>query len=150
MRGSWWLLCDPGEAGGSPAELAEARRNDRHNIITPPLVHIPCHMLPLHSSALPHTQPRLTCLLPPLERELCQVERSGTLAVSPPSTPFPLPGEVPWVMVCEVIRHHEDIKAEYDEGFAPLKTRAGRVLVSSASLWLPCINLMKPCARSRS
>ena len=86
---------------GIPVELADARATIDN--IDAALVHILAERFRC-TQRVGHIKARLD--LPPADpaREARQVERLRTLAASS------------GLMVREVIRHHEDIKAEYNEG----------------------------------
>ena len=94
---------------GIPAELAEARATIDN--IDAALVHILAERFRC-TQRVGHIKARLD--LPPA-REARQVERLRTLAASSGLDPD-FAEKFLGFMVCEVIRHHEDIKAEYDEG----------------------------------
>ena len=85
---------------GIPAELAEARILAERFRCTQRVGHIKARL------DLPPADP---------EREARQVERLRTLAASSGLDPD-FAEKFLGFMVREVIRHHEDIKAEYDEG----------------------------------
>ena len=95
---------------GIPAELAEARAT----IDNAALVHILAERFRC-TQRVGHIKARLD--LPPADpdREARQVERLRTLAASSGLDPD-FAEKFLGFMVREVIRHHEDIKAEYDEG----------------------------------
>ena len=97
---------------GIPAELAEARATIDN--IDADLVHILAERFRC-TQRVGHFKARLD--LPPAdpEREARQVERLRTLAASSGLDPD-FAEMFLGFMVREVIRHHEDIKAEYDEG----------------------------------
>ena len=97
---------------GIPAELAEARATIDN--IDAALVHILAERFRC-SQRVGHLKARLD--LPPAEpdREARQGERLRTLAASSGLDPD-FAEKFLGFMVREVIRHHEDIKAEYDEG----------------------------------
>ena len=96
---------------GIPTELAEARATIDN--IDAALVHILAERFRC-TQRVGHIKARLD--LPPAdpEREARQVERLRTLAASSGLPDFA--EKFLGFMVREVIRHHEDIKAEYDEG----------------------------------
>ena len=98
--------------GGVPAELAEARATIDN--IDAALVHILAERFRC-TQRVGHIKARLD--LPPADpaREARQVERLRTLAASSGLDPD-FAEKFLGFMVREVIRHHEDIKAEYDEG----------------------------------
>ena len=97
---------------GIPAELAEARATIDN--IDAALVHILAERFRC-TQRVGHIKARLD--LPPADpdREARQVERLRTLAASSGLDPV-FAEKFLGFMVREVIRHHEDIKAEYDEG----------------------------------
>ena len=97
---------------GIPAELAEARATIDN--IDAALVHILAERFRC-TQRVGHIKARLD--LPPADpdREARQVERLRTLVVSSGLDPD-FAEKFLGFMVREVIRHHEDIKAEYDEG----------------------------------
>lgn len=97
---------------GIPAELAEARATIDN--IDAALVHILAERFRC-TQRVGHIKARLD--LPPADpaREARQVERLRTLAASSGLDPD-FAEKFLGFMVREVIRHHEDIKAEYDEG----------------------------------
>ena len=107
-------LAASAEAGwsGIPAELAEARATIDN--IDAALVHILAERFRC-TQRVGHIKARLD--LPPADpdREARQVERLRTLAASSGLDPD-FAEKFLGFMVREVIRHHEDIKAEYDEG----------------------------------
>ena len=96
---------------GVPAELAEARATIDN--IDAALVHILAERFRC-TQRVGHIKARLD--LPPAApaREARQVERLRTLAASSGLAPD-FAEKFLGFMVREVIRHHEDIKAEYDE-----------------------------------
>ena len=97
---------------GIPAELAEARATIDN--IDAALVHILAERFRC-TQRVGHIKARLD--LPPADpdREARQVERLRTLAASSGLDPD-FAEKFLGYMVREVISHHEDIKAEYDEG----------------------------------
>ena len=97
---------------GIPAELAEARATIDN--IDAALVHILAERFRC-TQRVGHIKARLD--LPPADpdRETRQVERLRALAASSGLDPD-FAEKFLCFMVREVIRHYEDIKAEYDEG----------------------------------
>ena len=97
---------------GVPAELADARATIDN--IDAALIHILAERFRC-TQRVGHIKARLD--LPPADpdREARQVERLRTLAASSGLDPD-FAEKFLGFMVREVIRHHEDIKAEYDEG----------------------------------
>lgn len=97
---------------GVPAELAEARATIDN--IDAALVHILAERFRC-TQRVGYIKARLD--LPPADpdREARQVERLRALAASSGLDPD-FAEKFLGFMVREVIRHHEDIKAEYDEG----------------------------------
>ena len=97
---------------GIPVELADARATIDN--IDAALVHILAERFRC-TQRVGHIKARLD--LPPadLDREARQVERLRTLAASSGLDPD-FAEKFLGFMVREVIRHHEDIKAEYNEG----------------------------------
>lgn len=127
---------------GIPAELAEARATIDN--IDAALVHILAERFRC-TQRVGHIKARLD--LPPADpdREARQVERLRTLAASSGLDPD-FAEKFLGFMVREVIRHHEDIKAEYDEGSRLYNAR--RASAQPQPRQLPGC-LMKLCARSR-
>ena len=97
---------------GIPAELAEARATIDN--IDAALVHILAERFRC-TQRVGHIKARLDLPPPDPDREARQVERLRTLAASSGLDPD-FAEKFLGFMVREVIRHHEDIKAEYDEG----------------------------------
>lgn len=97
---------------GVPAELADARATIDN--IDAALIHILAERFRC-TQRVGHIKARLN--LPPADpaREARQVERLRALALSSGLDPD-FAEKFLGFMVREVIRHHEDIKAEYDEG----------------------------------
>ena len=106
---------------GIPSELAEARATIDN--IDAALVHILAERFRC-TQRVGHIKARLD--LPPADpdREARQVERLRTLAASSGLDPD-FAEKFLGFMVREVIRHHEDIKAEYDEGSCLSPARGG-------------------------
>ena len=100
---------------GIPAELAEARATIDN--IDAALVHILAERFRC-TQRVGHMKSRLD--LPPADpaREARQVERVRALSASSGLDPD-FAEKFLGFMVREVIRHHEDIKAEYDEASRP-------------------------------